>query len=196
MELKLGILGSGNGSNFQAIADAINASRLRARIVLVGSDFADAHILTRAKKLALPTYATQPSKFKTKLEPEIESALAAEMVKAGTNVLILAGFMRVIKKPLLDAFPNRIINIHPSLLPAFPGLHSWEQALRAGVAETGCTVHLVNDQIDAGQILGQSKVPVLPGDTAESLHQRIHAAEHNLFPEVLQKIAEGEISLP
>jgi len=196
MELRLGILGSGNGSNFQAIADAITLGHLRANIVLVASDFSDAHILTRAKNLGLPVFATPPSKFKTKLEPEIESALAAEMVKAGANILILAGFMRVVKKSLLDAFPNRIINIHPSLLPAFPGLKAWEQAFQAGVSETGCTVHLVNEQIDAGKILGQTKVPILPGDTPASLHERIHAAEHRLFPEILRKIAEDIIPLP
>ena len=186
--LKLGVLGSGRGSNFIAIADAIASNRLHAEIVLVASDFANAPILTEARQRNLPVYACPQSAYKTKLEPEIETALAHELQKAGAVLVVLAGFMRVIKAPLLSAFPNKIINIHPSLLPAFPGLRAWEQALQAGAKETGCTVHWVNDQIDAGQIIAQATVPVLPTDTAETLHARIQKAEHQLFPNVLEKM--------
>lgn len=188
--LRLGVLGSGRGSNFVAIANAIDAGTLAAEIVLVASDFADAPILAEAKRRGLPVYACPPSRFKTKLEPEIETELARQLQLAGADYVILAGFMRVVKPPLLETFPQRIINIHPSLLPAFPGLRSWEQALNAGVSETGCTVHWVDANIDSGPILGQARVPILPGDTAETVHARIQVEEHKLFPEVLQKLAQ------
>jgi phosphoribosylglycinamide formyltransferase-1 len=187
--LRLGVLGSGRGSNFVAIAQAIAEGRLHAEVVLVASDFADARILEEGRSRGLPVYACPPSKFKTKLEPEIESALAVELKNAGAELIVLAGYMRVLKEPLLAAFPGRIVNIHPSLLPKFPGLRAWEQALLAGESEAGCTVHWVNEKIDDGPALGQSRVPVLPGDTPESLHQRIHGAEHTLYPEVLQRLA-------
>lgn len=195
MALKLGILGSGKGSNFVSIAEAIQKGTLDAEVVLVGSDFADALILSHAAKFGFATYACPPSQFKTKLEPEIETQLAHELKKAGTELLVLAGFMRVLKRPLLDTFAGKIINIHPSLLPAFPGLKAWEQAWKAQVPETGCTVHLVNDQIDAGRILGQIKVPVQADDTPETLHARIQKAEHTLFPQVLQDITTGKIRI-
>lgn len=189
--LRLGILGSGRGSNFIAIAEAIRRGELPATIVLVASDFANAPIVAEAVKRGLPTYACPPSHFRTKLEPEIETALAEQLRKADAELVVLAGFMRVVKAPLLDSFPNRIINIHPSLLPAFPGLHAWEQALKAGVRETGCTVHRVNAVVDGGDILAQTRVPILPDDTPESLHQRIQKEEHLLLPKVILNIAEG-----
>jgi len=188
--LRLGVLGSGRGSNFVAIADAIEAGVLNAQIMLVASDLADAPILTEATRRGIPTYACPIGRFKTKLEPEIESALARQLQNAEVDYVILAGFMRVVKAPLLEAFPQRIINIHPSLLPAFPGLRSWEQALNARVSETGCTVHWVDSHVDSGPILGQAKVSVLQNDTAESLHARIQLEEHKLFPQVLQSLAE------
>lgn len=189
--LRLGVLGSGRGSNFVAIADAIAAGTLNAEIVLVASDLAGAPILEEAKRRHLPVYACPPSRFKTKLEPELETELARRLREVEADYVILAGFMRVVKPPLLEAFPRRIINIHPSLLPAFPGLRSWEQALNAGVPETGCTVHWVDANIDSGPILGQARVPVLPGDTAETLHARIQVEEHKLFPEVLRKLSQN-----
>ncbi|MFH1066624.1 MAG: phosphoribosylglycinamide formyltransferase [bacterium] len=189
--LRLGILGSGRGSNFIAIAEAIKRGELPATIVLVASDFADAPILAEAARRGLPTYACLPSRFRTKLEPEIETALAEQLQKAGAELVVLAGFMRVVKEPLLKKFPNRIINIHPSLLPAFSGLQAWEQALKAGVRETGCTVHRVNAVVDGGDILAQARVPILSGDTPESLHQRIQKEEHRLLPEVIRRMAEG-----
>jgi phosphoribosylglycinamide formyltransferase-1 len=194
--LKLGVLGSGRGSNFAALAEAIDHGSVPARIVLVGSDLASAPILAEAARRRLPCYACGPSAFKTKLEPALETALAKALLEAGTELVVLAGYMRVVKAPLLDAFPGRILNIHPSLLPAFPGLRAWEQALQAGVPETGCTVHWVNDVVDGGAPIAQSRVPVQPDDTAATLHARIQKAEHHLLPSVIARLARGEIPWP
>ena len=131
--------------------------------------------------------------FQTKLEPEIEEELAESLFQAGVELVVLAGYMRVVKAPLLRRFGGRMINIHPSLLPAFPGLKAWEQALRAGVKETGCTVHWVNEVVDGGGIIRHAKVPVQAGDTVESLHARIQAAEHRLLPEVVRDLAMRKI---
>jgi len=188
---RLAVLGSGKGSNFVALQEAILAGKLNAQIVLVASDLPDAAILARAAKFSLPTATLPPSPFKTKLSPEGELALVDLLRKHAAEWVVLAGYMRVVKAPLLDAFPNRIINIHPSLLPAFKGLRAWEQALAAGVPETGCTVHYVNRDIDAGEIIAQQRVPVLPGDTPETLHARIQVAEHELYPAALQKVLKG-----
>jgi phosphoribosylglycinamide formyltransferase-1 len=185
---RLAVLGSGKGSNFVALQEAILAGKLNATIALVISDLPDATILSRAKGFGLPTATLPPSPFRTKLSPEGEIALVEMLQSNAIEWVVLAGYMRVVKEPLLNAFPNRIINIHPSLLPAFKGLRAWEQALNAGVSETGCTVHFVNKDIDAGEIIAQQRVPVLPGDTAESLHARIQVAEHELFPAALAKI--------
>ena len=185
---RLAILGSGQGTNFVALHEAIQAGRLDATIVLVASDRPDAPILARATAFDLPTATLTPSPFKTKLTPEGDAALVELLRKHGAEWVILAGYMRVIKKPLLDAFPRRIVNIHPSLLPAFKGLRAWEQALAAGVGESGCTVHFVNEEVDGGAIIAQERVPVRPSDTADLLHARIQVAEHRLFPEALQKL--------
>jgi phosphoribosylglycinamide formyltransferase-1 len=185
---RLAVLGSGKGSNFVALQEAILAGKLNATIALVISDLPDATILTRAKAFGLPTATLPPSPFKTKLGPEGEIALVQLLQDAGIEWVILAGYMRVVKDPLLSTFPNRIINIHPSLLPAFKGLRAWEQALTAGVKETGCTVHFVNKDIDAGEIIAQQRIPVLTEDTPETLHARIQEAEHELFPAALTKV--------
>ena len=182
---RLAVLGSGKGSNFVAIQEAILAGKLDAQIVLVVSDLPDAAILARATAFGLPTAALPPSPFRTKLGPDGETALVKLLQDRAVEWVVLAGYMRVVKAPLLNAFPNRIINIHPSLLPAFKGLRAWEQALAAGVPETGCTVHFVNGDIDAGEIIAQQRVPVLAGDTPEALHARIQVAEHALYPAAL-----------
>lgn len=187
--LRLAVLGSGKGSNFSAILAAIRTGRLSADIALVGSDHADAGILERAREAGLPTLVVGEPKFRTRLSPEVEQKLAADLAAAAPDLVVLAGWLRVVKEPILAAFPDRIVNIHPSILPDFRGLEAWKQALDAGVAETGCTVHLVDSGVDTGRILGQRKVPVLPGDTPESLHARIQDAERELFPEVLQSLA-------
>ena len=189
--LKLGILGSGKGSNFRAIADAIAAGTLDAEVRVVISDFEDAGILALARERGYRAEFVTPGRFKTKMEPENETRLAAMLCAAGVEWLVLAGYMRMIKAPLLDAFPGRILNIHPSLLPAFPGLEAWRQALAAGVRETGCTVHYVDAGMDSGEIIAQRAEPVLPGDTPETLHARIQVAEHALYPEVLAGLARS-----
>ena len=185
---RLAVLGSGKGRNFVAIQEAIMQKKLDAQIVLVISDQPDALILFRATSFGLPTAVLPASPFRTKLSPEGEIALVELLRKHTVEWVVLAGYMRVVKEPLLNAFPGRIINIHPSLLPAFKGLHAWEQALAAGVPETGCTVHFVNRDIDAGEIIAQQHVPVMPGDTAETLHARIQVAEHELYPSALAKV--------
>ena len=190
--LILGVLGSGRGSNFAAIADAIAAGAIDARVGVVISDVPGAGILTLAEKLGVPAMYLPPGRFKTKLEPERERELAAVLASHDVGLVVLAGYMRLLKEPLLSAFAGRIINVHPSLLPKFPGLAAWRQALEAGEAETGCTVHRVDLGMDTGPILAQARVPVLPGDTSETLHARIQAAEHALYPEVIRRFAAGE----
>jgi phosphoribosylglycinamide formyltransferase-1 len=195
---RLAILGSGKGSNFVALQEAILAGKLDAQIVLVASDLPDAPILARAAAFGLRTATLTPSPFRSKLSPEGEIALVELLREHEVEWVILAGYMRVVKEPLLNAFPHRIINIHPSLLPAFKGLHAWEQALHAGVPETGCTVHFVNRDVDAGEIIAQRRVPVLAGDTPETLHARIQIAEHELYPTALMRVfsAHGAPSVP
>lgn len=189
--LKLGVLGSGKGSNFKAIAEAIDAGRLNAEVRIVAADIEDAGILCFARERGLRAEFINPGRFRTKLEPEAEARLVALLQEAEIDFVILAGYMRMIKPPMLEAFPNRIINIHPSLLPKFPGLAAWKQALEAGASVTGCTVHYVDGGMDTGPIIAQSEVPVLPGDTAETLHARIQVAEHALYPAVLAQLADG-----
>lgn len=186
--LRLGVLGSGKGSNFSAILRAIRAGGLDAEVVVVGSDVADAGILRIGADAGIPTFAVSEPTFRTRLSPEVEAGLAERL--AGVDLVVLAGYMRVIKAPLLEAFPRRIVNVHPSLLPAFRGLAAWRQALEAGVEVAGCTVHYVDDGVDTGEVLGQTEVPVLADDTPESLHARIQVAEHALYPAVLRRIGE------
>jgi len=188
-KLKIGILGSGKGSNFRAVADAIATGAVDAETRIVISDVESAGILTLARERHLRAEYVAPGKFKTRLEPEAEQRIVALLKEAGVELVVLAGWMRMIKAPLLEAFPRRIINIHPSLLPQFPGLEAWTQALAAGVNETGCTVHYVDAGMDTGDVIAQSRVPVFPSDTAEQLHARIQVAEHELYPEVIGEFA-------
>ena len=191
--LKLGILGSGKGTNFLALARSIQEGAVPAEVVRVGSDQPKAGILESARGMGFSVLVCRSGAFQTKLEPEIEEELAESLFQAGVELVVLAGYMRVVKAPLLRRFGGRMINIHPSLLPAFPGLKAWEQALRAGVKETGCTVHWVNEVVDGGGIIRHAKVPVQAGDTVESLHARIQAAEHRLLPEVVRDLAMRKI---
>ena len=161
---------------------------------MVISDVATAGILELARSRGLRAEFVEPGRFKTKLEPEAELRLVELLQNAGAEWVVLAGYMRMIKPPLLEAFPRRIVNIHPSLLPAFPGLEAWRQALAAGVPETGCTVHYVDAGMDTGEIIAQRAVPVRPGDTAETLHARIQVAEHALYPEVLAELARAAVA--
>ncbi len=190
---RLGVLGSGNGTNFAAIADACAAGKIPAEVAVVLSDVADAGILARARDRKIPAQFVPPGKFRTKLEEEAEHAFVETLRAAKVDLIVLAGFMRVLKGEFLRAFEGRIVNVHPSLLPSFPGLEAWKQALDHGVKVTGCTVHFVDAGVDAGPIIGQQTVPVLDNDTAEILHTRIHAAEHELYPQCVAAIARGEI---
>ncbi len=188
--LRLGVLGSGKGSNFKAIMEQIIDGRLNAETRIVLSDVENSGILSLARDYQIPGLFVCPGRFKTRLEPEIEEDVVRLLRDADAELIVLAGYMRVVKAPLLDAFPQRIINIHPSLLPKYPGLEAWKRALEAGETVTGCTVHYVNAAIDAGEILGQETVPIDPGDTPESLHARIQVVEHRLLPAVIASIAE------
>jgi phosphoribosylglycinamide formyltransferase-1 len=188
----VGVLGSGKGSNFVALTDAIAAGQVPAEIALVLSDVESAGILERARERNLPARYIAPGKFRTKLDEDAERAFVAALAEANVDLIVLAGFMRVLKGDFLRAFEGRIVNIHPSLLPSFPGLEAWKQALDHGVKVTGCTVHFVDAGVDSGAIIGQQTVPVLDDDTPESLHARIHAAEHELYPKCVAAIARGE----
>jgi phosphoribosylglycinamide formyltransferase-1 len=157
--------------------------------VIVLSDVEHAGILDLAREFEIPSLFISPGSFRTKMSSEAEAEIVRLLREARVDFVVLAGFMRVIKEPLLQAFPGRILNIHPSLLPAFRGLDAWRQAVEAGVPEAGCTVHLVDAGVDTGEILGQSRVPVLPCDTAESLHARIQVAEHELYPRIVREYA-------
>ena len=193
-KLRLGILGSGKGSNFRAILSAIQEGKLDAEPVLVLADVRGAGILQLAEDAGIPHATLEETRYKTRLSPDVEAGLVAMLQKAGVDLVVLAGYMRMVKAPLLDAFPRRIINIHPSLLPKFPGIESWRQALEAGEQKTGCTVHFVDAGMDTGEVIAQKEVLILPDDTAESLHARIQVAEHALYPEVLTRFTRGELS--
>lgn len=195
-KMRLAVLGSGKGSNFQAILDAVRTGALDMEIVCVIADVENAFILDRARHAGIPAFYISAAPYKTKLDGEAERRYIETLRSHGTELIALAGFMRMLKKGMLGAFPRRILNIHPSLLPAFPGLESWKQALNYGVKITGCTVHFVNEGMDTGPIILQRAVPVLDGDTPESLHARIQIEEHKAYPEALQMITSGRISLP
>jgi phosphoribosylglycinamide formyltransferase 1 len=188
--LPIGILGSGKGSNCRAILERIRSGDLAAEARLVVSDVLDAPILDMAREFGVANIYLPPGRFRTRLEPEIEEQLVQMLRDAGVELVVLAGFMRVLHEPMLKAFPRRIINIHPSLLPKFPGLEAWRQALLAGETVTGCTVHYVDERIDHGQILAQKEVRILPNDTAESLHARIQVLEHELYSAVIAEFCE------
>lgn len=187
--LRLAILGSGSGSNCKAILEAIDTKKLPARAVVVMSDRPDAGILRVAAKFGVPTTIIDGGSKRSSLDPATERKLARELRGLETDYVVLAGFMRLVRQPLLDAFPRRILNIHPSLLPDFPGLEAWRQAIEAGVPKSGCTVHFVDAGMDTGEVIARAEVPVLDGDTPESLHARIQVAEHKLYPEVLRQLA-------
>jgi phosphoribosylglycinamide formyltransferase-1 len=189
--LGLGILGSGKGTNCRAILEQIRAGTLHAEARVVISDIIDAPILDIAREFSVPNSYLPPGHFRTRLEPEMEAELVQLLRDAGVELVVLAGFMRLLKEPMLRAFPRKILNIHPSLLPKFPGLEAWKQALAAGEGVTGCTVHYVDDKIDHGDIIAQKEVPILPNDTAESLHARIQIAERELYPAVIGRFCSN-----
>jgi len=186
--IAIAVLGSGRGTNFQALAEAIGDGRLDARIACVLSNVENAFILERARRLNIPAEYVSPAPFKTKLDGLAEQQIIDRLHHYGAELIVLAGFMMIIKPRLLAAFAGRIVNIHPSLLPAFPGLKAWEQALTYGVKVTGCTVHYVDAGTDTGPIILQRTVPVLENDTVESLHARIQEQEHLAYPAAVQQV--------
>ena len=171
---KIAVFGSGTGSNFAALHEAFGP-----RIILVVSDHEDAGIIVKAKSLGIRTVFEKGGRD---LCERIISHLE------GIDLICLAGFMRLVKEPLLGSFPHRILNIHPSLLPEYPGLFAWEQAVEDGATESGCTVHYVDEGMDTGKVILQAKVPVLPGDTAGTLHARIQIEEHRIYPEAVRLV--------
>jgi phosphoribosylglycinamide formyltransferase-1 len=189
-KLVLGILGSGKGSNCRAILEQISAGKLAAEARLIISDVFEAGILDIAREFGVPNMFLPPGKFRTRLEPAVEMELVKLLRDSDVELVVLAGFMRVLKEPMLDAFPRRMINLHPSLLPKYPGVEAWKQALDAGEKMTGCSVHYVDAGIDSGEVIAQRTVPVMPGDTPESLHARIQVAERALYPEVIARFCE------
>ncbi len=186
--VKISILGSGKGSNCRAILQSIREGTLAAEPVVVISDVLEAPILEIAREFGVPNAWLPPGQFRTRLEPKTEAQLVRMLRDAGAEFVVLAGFMRVLKEPMLAAFPRRIVNIHPSLLPKYPGLQAWQPALAAGEKVTGVTVHYVDEFIDHGAIIAQREVPVRDGDTPESLHARIQETEHALYPEALDRV--------
>lgn len=178
-----------------AIADACAAGQIPAEVAVVISDVEGAGILDRARERNLPAEFIPPGKFRTKLDEAAEQAFVKRLTEAKVDLIVLAGFMRILKGEFLRAFTNRVVNIHPSLLPAFPGLEAWKQALDYGVKVAGCTVHFVDQGIDSGSILGQETVPVLANDTAATLHERIQQAERRLYPRIVRALAEGRVTV-
>ncbi|GCF94544.1 phosphoribosylglycinamide formyltransferase [Enterococcus florum] len=186
--MRLAVLASGNGSNFEAIVQSIEHGKIDAEIVLLFSDHRDAYVLERGKKHDVFTQSFELKEFENKAS--YEKALLELLQSQQVDLVILAGYMRIIGKDLLQAYPNRIINIHPALLPDFPGLHGIRDAFEARVEETGVTVHYVDDGVDTGPIIAQSAVKLDPADTLETLEEKIHAIEHQLYPAVIAKIVK------
>jgi len=191
-KVNIGALVSGRGSNLQAIIDNIETDALSADVSVVISDEADAYALERAKKHNIPAVHVSARGFKGKRD-EYDALLVKELQKHNVELVVLAGFMRIITPTLLKAFPNRVMNIHPALLPAFPGLHVQKAALEHGVKFSGCTVHFVDEGMDSGSIIIQAVVPVLDNDTEDSLSARILKQEHKIYSRAIQLFAEGRL---
>lgn len=191
--MKVGVLVSGRGSNLEALLRAQQEGSLGAEIVLVLSDNPQAPALGKAKKYGVIAEALTPQEFKTR--EEYDQALVAKLKAHHVELVVLAGYMRLVTRRFLEAFPAKVINIHPSLLPAFPGLKAQEQAVEYGVKFSGCTVHFVDEGMDSGPIIAQAVVPVKPEDDGESLARRILAEEHRLLPQVVRLMALGKIRL-
>lgn len=186
--LRLGVLGSGMGTNLEAICESVARGDLDAEVALAISDVEDAPFLERARERNIPAVYVNPGEYRTRLGSPAQKEICDRLKAAHVDLVILSGFMRLLKEPVLGAFEGRILNIHPSLLPDFKGLDPWGQALAAGVTESGCTVHYVTAEMDAGEILAQARVAVQPGDTVQTLKERIHAAEHELYPKVIGEV--------
>lgn len=192
--VKIAVLASGRGSNFQSILDAITNGYIEnASIDILITDRSDAYAIERAKQNDIEVVYRDPSEFDTK--DAYFSAIAALLTKRDIELIVLAGFMRIVKKPLIDAFPNKILNIHPALLPAFPGLHGQQQAHDYGVKIAGCTVHFVDEGMDTGPIIIQAAVPVFSDDTEEALSERILKFEHKIYPYAVKLFVDGRLEI-
>lgn len=191
--LKIGVLISGSGTNLQALIDAIEAGTLDARIVLVISSKPDAYGLTRASDAGIQTLSLNPTVYQN--ARVANSIIAEELQRAGAEYVVMAGYMRKVTEEILNAYPDRVVNLHPALLPSFVGAHAIEDAFRAGVKVTGVTVHFANKEYDEGPIIAQRAVSIEEEDTLETLEARIHEVEHVLLPEVVQLIAEGRVKV-
>jgi phosphoribosylglycinamide formyltransferase-1 len=193
-KVKVGVLVSGRGSNLQAIIDNIGNGALSAEIVVVISDQADAYALERARKHNIPGVNVNTRGFKGKRDA-YDALLVKELQKYNVELVVLAGFMRIITPTLLKEFPHRVMNIHPALLPSFPGLHVQKAALEHGVKFSGCTVHFVDEGMDTGPIIIQAVVPILDNDTEDSLSERILRQEHTIYSRAIQLFAEGRLRI-
>lgn len=191
--LKIGVMASGRGSNFQAIINSIEAGRINAQIKVLITDNPDAFSIERAKKHGIESLVMKPEHYSSR--HEYFRIVAAELKKKYVELVVLAGFMRIVGKPLLDVYPNRVINIHPALLPSFPGLHGQKQAIDYGARISGCTVHFVDEGMDTGPIILQAALPVKDDDTEETLSERILKLEHKIYPEAIKLFSEGRIKL-
>ena len=187
------VLASGHGSNLRAIAKAIDEGRCAARITGVVSDRSSAEALSFAREREIPTATVSPKSFASR--EAWDATLAHQVGVLGAELVVLAGFMRIVGEAMIARFPHRIVNVHPALLPSFPGAHGARDALAKGVRISGCTVHIVDAGVDTGPILAQGAVPVLPDDDEASLQARIQRVEHRLYPAVIDAIARGEITL-
>ncbi len=191
--LTIGVLASGRGSNFQSIINSIDSGYLKAKIAVLITDNNDAYAIERAKNSGIESIVMRQKDF-----PDNDSyytEISDELMKRGVELTILAGFMRVVGKTLIEKFRNRIMNIHPALLPSFPGLHGQKQALDYGVRLSGCTVHFVDEGVDTGPVIIQAAVPVYDADTEESLSERILEQEHRIFPYAIKLFSEGKMSV-
>ncbi|MEJ2696793.1 MAG: phosphoribosylglycinamide formyltransferase [Candidatus Sulfobium sp.] len=193
MRTSLGVLASGRGSNFQSIIDSVESGYLRAEIKVLITDNHGAFALERARKHGVESLVMAPKEFGSR--DDYFKALAGELKARGADLVVLAGFMRIVGKPLLDAFPYRVMNIHPALLPSFPGLHGQRQAVDYGVKISGCTVHFVDEGMDTGPVIIQAAVPVMHHDTEESLSERILKLEHRIYPQAIKMFADGRLEV-
>ena len=191
--LKIGVLASGRGSNFQSIIDEIESDRLNAEIVLLITDNPSAFAIERAKKHRIDYLVVLPKEYRSR--DNLFSKISDELKKKDVDLVVLAGFMRIVGNPLIDAFPNKIMNIHPALLPSFPGLHGQKQAIDYGVKISGCTVHFVDEGMDTGPVIIQAAVPVSQDDTEETLSEKILRLEHKIYPEAIRLFSEGKIEV-
>lgn len=189
--IRIGVLASGSGSNLQAIMEATRSGRIDGQVAVVISDKPDAYALERARQADVEAIFCDPASYETK--NAYNAALAETLKGRAIDLVCLAGYMRLLRRPMLEAFPGRIMNIHPALLPAFPGLDAQQQALDYGVKVAGCTVHFVTVGMDEGPIILQAAVHVLEGDTLESLRERILVQEHRIYPEAIQLFARGRL---